>query len=308
MNIPRLSLGTCTMAGQLNEDASFRLLDVAYDHGIKFLDTAEGYPTVMRPVTHGNTEWLLGRWLRQRKHKDILINTKVFGPGNIFRGGKTSLAPEEVSAALDASLGRLGVEQVFCYMPHSLSGSSDHVKEAFVETMGTLMKSGKIKHWGLSNVPYETYEAYKGEAEMRQGIAGPILVQNRFSWANDPQGVDEAPVPLMAYGILRYGSFSGKYKDGLPNQHSRLPWLRDNFGWDIAPLVYSKDVEDLLAKAKTHYMDPVHFALNYVWGKSYVKNVCLGVTSPSQLKHILAAPCLEGILGPVAQQERASAF
>lgn len=279
------------MGGQLNEDQSFYLLDAAYERGIKFLDTAEGYPTVMRPVTHGDTERLIGKWLCLRKHQDVLINTKVFGPGNIFRGGKTTLQPREVKAAFEASLGRLGVEQLFCYMPHALDG---HVsKDALVETFGELLGEGKIYHWGLSNVSYETYEAYRFEAENRLGIPGPEVVQNRFGWRIDPHGVEEAPVPLMAYGVLKYGAYSGKYQEGMPDQTSRLPWLRDNFGWDVEPMANSEDAEALLEEAEKVKMDPIHFALGYVWGKPYVHNVCLGVTKLFQLKHILEAPCLQ---------------
>lgn len=282
---PKLSLGTCTMGSQLNEKESLELLDHAYDtFRFRFYDTAEGYPTVMRPVTHGNTEMILGEWIAKNNPPDLLINTKIFGPGNVFRGGKTTLESKEMRAALNGSLERMHIENVTCYMLHWTPTDHDTVQEV-VGAMKEFLDEKKIATFGLSNASYEAYEKYLQEAE-KIGIEGPALVQNRFSYQIDPQGVEEAPVPLMAYGVLRYGSYTGKYQNGVQDQKSRLPWLRDNFGWDITDMIQSKHVDDLMAECGNR--SPAHYAIEYVLEKPFVKNVILGFTSKYQMDETMA--------------------
>jgi len=282
------------MGSQLSKDESFKVLDKAYEKGLRFLDTAEGYPTVMRPATHGQTEFLLGDWIRSRDLKDILINTKVFGPGDVFRGGKTTLDRDEIRLALEGSMERLGLPCIDCYMLHWISNKPDEVEDV-AGTMKELMQEGKILSWGLSNTSYEGYEMYV-DASKRLNAPPPSIVQNRYSYGVDPTGVGQAPVPLMAYGVLRYGSFSGKYLDGALPKGSRLPWLRDNFGVDISHLKESPIVDEVIARAESLGISPVQVAIDYVIRKPFTKNLVLGVTTTEQLDHALSTPVVRDIL------------
>jgi aryl-alcohol dehydrogenase-like predicted oxidoreductase len=271
------------MGSQVGEAESMKILSHAYVNGIKFLDTAEGYPTIMRPITHGETETLIGDWLKIEGFQDVEINTKVFGPGEIFRGGKTTLEEKEVTQALEDSLNRLQVDKLKCYMFHWPDAKGD--LEEQVGYMNRFISEGKIESWGLSNASYETYDDYMEQAK-KMGLEGPSIVQNHYSYGMDPSGVEQAPVPLMAYGVLMWGALSGKYKDGIPDNKCRLAWLRDYYGQPVNHRLDQPTVEVFLENCGNK--DPVHEAIRFVYDKPFTKNIILGVTNIDQLNHILA--------------------
>lgn len=293
MKVPKLSLGTCPFGGQLDEAESHKVLDAAYERGFRFLDTAEGYPTLMVPKTHGITERIIGNWLKDRKHDDIIINTKVFGPGYVHRGGRTFLSPGEITQALSGSEDRLG-RQVDIYMLHWVDTHPAVIRNV-VQTMGGFIDKGRIKAWALSNASYEAYEDYCVEAE-KQGVPKPILCQNHYSFRHDPSGVEQAPVPLMAYGVLRWGAFSGKYRLGEPRENCRLRFMRENFGWDGHALYSDESVKEILKMAKDTQQSPVHIAYEYVLAQPFLKNMIIGATKEEQLDEALSCPLVRDIL------------
>lgn len=295
MEIPKISLGTCPFGGQLNEAESHKVLDAAYERGFRFLDTAEGYPTLMVPKTHGVTEKIIGSWLKDRKHDDVIINTKVFGPGRVFRGGRTFLSPVEITQALTGSEDRLG-RHVDIYMLHWVDTHPAVVKNV-VNTMGWFIDQGRIKAWALSNASYEAYEDFCVEAE-RQGVPKPIVCQNHFSYLHDPSGCQQAPVPLMAYGVLRWGAYSGKYRLGEPKENCRLRYMRENFGWDSSELYGDESVKMLLKEAKETQQSPVHLAYEYVLAQPFLKNMIIGATKEEQLDEALSCDLVRDILQP----------
>lgn len=106
----------------LDTSTAHKLISTAIDAGITAFDTAEMYPVPPSAATAGASERVLGSWLASAPvpRDSISIITKVAGPGSMewLRGGPARLDGGAVTAALDGSLGRLGVDCVDCLLLH----------------------------------------------------------------------------------------------------------------------------------------------------------------------------------------------
>merc|ERR1719217_985599 len=202
-------LGTMTWGKQNTDEEAAAQLDLAWDRGVNFLDTAEIYPVPVAEATQGATDRAIGKWLKTngRARDEVIIASKVSGYNERYtwmRGGPTRVTKEQIVASVDASLKRLGVDHLDLlqihwpdrYVPMFGSVSYDCKKEregavSFEEqakAMGELVKSGKIRSWGLSNETPLGVSAFIAAAE-REGAPPPASVQNSYSLL---QRVDEA--------------------------------------------------------------------------------------------------------------------
>lgn len=149
LNITILTFG-CWQAGgsgwnDTDDDNSIAAMRAAYEAGINFFDTAEGYGD-------GHSETLVGRFLRETQAADIYIATKV-GDGN--------LAAPKLRAACERSLQRLGRDKIDLYQIHWPSGTWDTPIVSIEETMSELVKlqnEGKVGAIGVSNFNGEQIE------------------------------------------------------------------------------------------------------------------------------------------------------
>ena len=91
LKVSVLSLGTMTFGAKTNEEDANAQLDLAIDRGINFIDTAEIYPAPVDASTYGESERIIGNWLREKGARDnIVLSTKIAGPGQFIkwvRGG-----------------------------------------------------------------------------------------------------------------------------------------------------------------------------------------------------------------------------
>lgn len=159
-------------------------IEHAIDRGVTFLDTADMYGV-------GRNEELIGRVLRRRR-KDVVLATKfgnVRGEDGSYRG--INGRPDYVHQACDASLRRLGVEQIDLYYQHRVDANVPI--EETVGAMAELVKAGKVKYLGLSEAAPQTIR--------RAHLAHPIsALQTEYSlWSRDPE--DEILPTLRDLGI-----------------------------------------------------------------------------------------------------------
>src|ERR1700756_5394746 len=104
LQVPVLCLGGNVFGWTVNEQDSFRLLDAALDAGMNFIDTADVYSRWVPGHSGGESETIIGKWLKASGKRDrVVIATKV---GKDMGDGKVGLAPDYVRRAVDASLKR----------------------------------------------------------------------------------------------------------------------------------------------------------------------------------------------------------
>lgn len=314
LRVSEICLGTMTWGDQNTEAEAHAQLEYALTQGINFIDTAEMYPVPPRAETQGRTEAFLGSWLRRRGGRDLVIASKVAGPGrrDWIRGGRTDLTPEVIAEAVETSLARLGIDCIDLYQIHwpqrnvpmfgatafdpSAERAGPSVREQ-VEGLAALIRAGKIRYYGLSN------ETSWGVCEFRRvarelGVPGPVTLQNSYSLVS--RGVDgdlgevlfREQMSLLAYSPLAGGMLTGKYHAAaVPDdaRYVRFPTVGVRFQ---KPIVREAAAE-YLKLAEARGLTPVELALGYVRSRWYLGAIIVGATSVPQLEESVGAARVE---------------
>jgi aryl-alcohol dehydrogenase-like predicted oxidoreductase len=311
LRISKVALGTMTWGEQNSAADAHAQLDLALAQGINFIDTAEMYPVPPNAGTQGRTESILGNWLARGRREEVVVASKVAGPGrrNWIRNGRTDLTPDVIVEACETSLRRLRIDVIDLYQIHwpqrnvPMFGAVefDPTKESAggpaiaeqVQGMATLVKAGKIRYYGLSN------ETSWGVCEFRRvarelGLPGPVTVQNSYSLVSRGADGDLAEalfrerMSLLAYSPLGGGVLTGKYRAGARPANGRLT-LFDNLSNRFRKPLVSEAVEAYAALAQRRGLSLVQLALGYVRSRWFVGAMLIGATTLEQLRDDIAA-------------------
>ena len=193
--------------GGLDEVGSAAVFNAYVDAGGNFVDTADVY-------AGGRSEEILGKVLTERKLREqIVVATKAgFAAGRgVHTGGNGA---KHVYSALDGSLKRLRTDYVDMLWIHVWDSVTP--AEELVETMSALVRSGKIRYWGMSNAP-AWYVSKLATLASFGGVTGPIALQYFYSLVN--RDIEDEHVPLakefgmgiVPWSPLAYGLLTGKY-------------------------------------------------------------------------------------------------
>jgi aryl-alcohol dehydrogenase-like predicted oxidoreductase len=217
-----ICMGTMTFGNQADEKTAFRIMDMAFDAGVDFYDTAEMYPVPPDASYIGDTEEIVGRWLKTRDRDAIILATKVAGPGHGWikpplRAGKTGMDRHHIMRAVEASLRRLQTDYIDLYQTHW--PDPDYPHEQILEVMDELVRAGKVRIIGVSNET--SWGLTRGMcAAETHGLPRYDTIQNNFSLNNRrfedelAQVCRQESVSLIPYSPLAGGVLSGKYNDG----------------------------------------------------------------------------------------------
>jgi aryl-alcohol dehydrogenase-like predicted oxidoreductase len=202
-----------------DETTAYALMDAARERGITLFDTANAY-------AGGRSEEWIGRWLTARPgaRDDIVLTTKVrnrVGPGPDDEG----LSARHIRAQIDASLRRLRTDYVDLYLAHEPDPATPI--EETLDAFDALIRSGKVRHTGLSN-----FSGAQVRATAAVGIAPPVNLQNSYSLldrglADDAFEIcDGQGIGVTAFSPLAGGWLSGKYRSGSPYPEGSRMTLR----------------------------------------------------------------------------------
>lgn len=217
-----ICMGTMTFGLQADEKTSFQIMDRAQDAGIDFYDAAEMYPVPPSAERFGITEEIVGRWLKTKERGQVIVATKVTGPGHGWfrppvRGGFTALDRRQIHRACEDSLRRLQTDYIDLYQTH---WPDHHMRqEDTLEALTELVAQGKVRAIGCSN---ETSWGLMKNlwASEKHGLARFDSVQNNFSLINRrcenelAQVCRMEGVSLLPYSPLGGGVLTGKYQNG----------------------------------------------------------------------------------------------
>ncbi|HLT31081.1 MAG TPA: aldo/keto reductase [Myxococcaceae bacterium] len=208
-----LCLGGNPFGWTADEAATFDILDAFVEGGGNFIDTADSYVSWIPGGKGGESETLIGRWMASRKARDrVVIATKVGG-----LEGLKNLKPQTIATAAEASLQRLGTDVIDLYYAHWDDDPPTPIEEVSA-AFDALVKAGKVRQVGISNMSPERIEAWL-EVAQAEGHAVPVALQPQYSLvARAAYEANIAPLArknrlgVFPYYALASGFLTGKYR------------------------------------------------------------------------------------------------
>ena len=305
IDVSLICLGTMTWGTQNTEKDAFEQMDYAVSQGINFFDTAEIYSVPPTSDSYGKTEVMIGNWFEKRKNRDkIILASKVAGPGcNWIRGGGNNFDEKKIGEAIDGSLKRLKTDYIDLYQLHwperstNFFGRRDYLFnnkegnwnsfESILEALEKYIKSGKIRHIGMSNETPYGLSRYL-EISKNKGAPRMMSVQNPYNLVNRTYeiGMSEISIRekcgLLVYYPLAAGGLSGKYRNGKMPKDSRMALFK---GWERHLNPLAMEAYDKYFKlAKDFNLTMVQLAQSFVNSRPFVTSNIIGATTMNQLK------------------------
>lgn len=213
LTVPSLCLGTNVFGWSITEQADAnRLLDGALERGLSFIDTADMYVQWQPGNQGGESETMIGSWLRTRGRRDDLVLATKVGKMTARQG----LHPDTIRAALEDSLRRLGTDYVDLYYAHR-----DDDTVPLSDVLGTfheLIQEGLIRAVGASNFTgARLHEA--ADIASREGFTGFVAVQNEYNLVTRSDYESDVVPTMRELGLagfpfyaLASGFLTGKYR------------------------------------------------------------------------------------------------
>jgi aryl-alcohol dehydrogenase-like predicted oxidoreductase len=214
LTVPPVIFGGNVFGWTVDRNTGFRLLDAMVDAGLNVIDSADMYSAWAPGHTGGESETMIGEWLRARpgRRGDVVVLTKC---GMEMPGQGKGLSPAWINRAADASLRRLGVERIDFYQAHK-----DDETVPLEDTLGAfakLMDEGKVRAIGASNYTAPRLKAAL-EASARNGLPRFESLQPLHNLLE--RGIEADLLPLcreeglgvIPYSALASGFLTGKYR------------------------------------------------------------------------------------------------
>ncbi|MDP3508898.1 MAG: aldo/keto reductase [Candidatus Melainabacteria bacterium] len=292
LKVPVLSFGTGTFGGNNEFFKSWggsdvreatRLVDLCFDAGVNFFDTADIY-------SNGLAEEILGKALGKRRHK-ALISTKA-----TFRFDKeennVGSSRHHLIASCEASLKRMNTDYIDVYFMHGFDAMTP--MEETMSTLDSLVKSGKVRYIGCSN--FSGWHLMKSLAVCEKyGWSKHIshqayysLISREFEWELMPLALDQK-IGTMVWSPLGWGRLTGKLRRGaaLPETSRLHKTAEQGPPVDDEHLYKVVDAIDQIA-AETG-KSVAQISLNWLLQRPTVANIVIGARNEEQLKQNLEA-------------------
>jgi len=171
-----LILGGNVFGWTADEATSFAVLDAFVAGGGSVIDTADVYSAWIPGHQGGESETVIGAWLRHRgRRDDVVITTKV---GMLPIGEGKGLQPAHIATAVEASLQRLGTDYIDLYLAHQDDDTQD--QGAVAEAFGALVRAGKVRVIGASNFSAQRLDSAIA-AQTARGLADYQALQNEYN-------------------------------------------------------------------------------------------------------------------------------
>lgn len=286
-----LCFGGNVFGWTIDEKTSFELLDAFVDHGFDFVDTADVYARWAHDGIGGQSETIIGNWIKQGGKRDkIILATKV---GKPMGDDKKGLSKAYIMQAVDASLSRLKTDYIDLYQSHDDDASTplEETLEAFTE----LIKQGKVRAIGASNYGHECLrEALKVSED--NGFARYETLQpeynlyDRGDYERQYEALaHEANLGVITYYSLASGFLTGKYRSENDLDKSKrgggIKKYLNNRGFTI--------LRALDEVAEEYNTTPASVAIAWVMARPGITAPIASATSTQQLGDLAKAAQLE---------------
>lgn len=299
-----LCLGGNVFGWTVDEATSFRLLDALVEAGLNFIDTADVYSTWVPGNEGGESETIIGKWMKARgNRRSLVIATKV---GSEMGPGRKGLSRAYIRQAVEDSLQRLGTDYIDLYQSHR--DDPDTLQHETLETYAELIREGKLRAIGASNFTAPRLEEAL-DISARFDLPRYESLQPLYN-LYDRAGFESELEPLCrnhGVGVIPYyglasGFLTGKYRSekdfGKSVRGGRMVNYLNERGLRI--------LSALDAVAERHRANPAQVALAWLMARPSITAPIASATGLDQLQDLIAATRL--VLSPadVAELDRAS--
>jgi aryl-alcohol dehydrogenase-like predicted oxidoreductase len=271
--VSSVALGTMQFGGKMNmgnldQDDTTRMVKLALDRGINFIDTADVYSL-------GESETLVGNALKGVRN-EIVLATKVRLPmsGNFNRSGATRV---NIMREVEASLRRLQTDYIDLYQIHGWDSNTP--LEETLRTLDDLVRQGKVRYIGLSN--FLSWQA-----------ATAVMLQDQLGLEKYVTAQMYYSLGILVWSPLAGGFLSGKYTRANPAPGGTRFAEAGNFVPFDREMGY-RVVDVLKEVANRHEATPARVALAWVLGRAAVSSVIIAARKPEQLEDNLRAVDLQ---------------
>ena len=303
LEIAPLVLGGNVFGWTADKRTSFDLLDRFEASGLNCLDTADSYSTWAPGNRGGESEEIIGEWMKARGHRSrMVVVTKV---GSDMGGGKKGLAPAYVEQAVEASLKRLQSDYIDLYLSHWPDASVP-----YEDTLGAykrLIEKGKIRWCGASNLDAGQLQAALRVASQRKLPRYDVLqpeynLYDRDGFEGPLQELCiREEIGVITYFSLAKGFLSGKYRSaddlGKSPRGGGVRAYLDGKGQKI--------LKALDSVSGRHSTKPAEVALAWIMAQPGVTAPIASATNPDQLHSLVRATQIELSKADIAELDQA---
>lgn len=273
--------GWLTFGKSVKDETAHDILGAALEHGINFIDVADIYAT-------GESERVVGEFIKDKKRSDLVVSSKVFWPmsDNVNDRG---LSRKHIMESVDASLKRLKTDYLDIYYCHRWDPNTPI--EETVRAMDDLVRQGKVLYWGTSMWSAQQLELAHAVAAKFKAYA-PMVEQPRYNLIH--REIEDGVLPtsqrlgmgVTVWSPLAQGLLTGKYNDGVPegSRGANSDWLKD----DLTP----QNIERVKAMGKIADeagLSVAQLALAWCIRQPGITSAITGASKTLQLKETVKA-------------------
>jgi aryl-alcohol dehydrogenase-like predicted oxidoreductase len=300
-----LAFGGNVFGWTADEATSFKLLDGYVDAGFSFVDTADVYSRWAPGNKGGESETVIGNWLRNGGKRDkVLIATKC---GMEMAPDRKGLSRTHIVRSVDASLKRLNTDHIDLFQSHR--DDPETPQEETLQTYGELIKAGKLRAIGASNFEAkrlaEAEKIAKDKGLPRYESLQPhynLMERGLFEGDLEDECLKEG-IGVIPYYSLASGFLSGKYR-------SEADFGKSKRGGGMQKYLNARGFAVLAAldaAAEKHNANPAQVALAWLLQRKAITAPIVSATSMAQLHDLVAGAKLKLDATSVAAIDKASA-
>lgn len=282
-------LGGNVFGWTIDEHDSLKVLDAYVGEGGNFIDTADVYSAWVTAHHGGESEAIIGNWMRDRHNRGhVVIATKVGMLNN--KGRKSDLSREHILRSADASLRRLRTDYIDLYFAHE-----DDPETPLEETLGAfadLMRAGKVRALGASNYSAPrmagALRVCESEGYPRYEVQQPLynlLRRDQYEGELEKFCV-EHQLGVVTYSSLASGFLTGKYRRGMPvPQTQRAPGVQQRY-WSEHSFALLEKLDQV---AVQYNATPAQVALAWLLTRPGIIAPIASATTVEQLRELMGA-------------------
>lgn len=291
IQVPVLTFGGNVFGWTVDQSASFSLLDALLDNNLNFIDTADVYSRWVDGNQGGESETIIGNWLKKTGKRDqIVLATKV---GKPMGEGKVGLSPRYIKDAVEASLKRLQTDYIDLYQSHD--DDADTPLAESLAAFDALIKEGKVRAIGASNYSAprlaEALKVSKDNGLARYETLQPLynLYDRKVYEEALEKVVTENGVGVINFYGLASGFLTGKYRTKADASKSKRGESVIERYLDDRGLKVLKGLDQV---AEKHGVQPGQVALAWQIARPSITSPIVSATSLQQLNELAQAATL----------------